>query len=333
MRMPLISVLGASLVLQADPGRIAGRVVDAATRNPIAGARLILSVPLETSTAPMAAPRERVTDAEGQFVFEPLAPGQYQIRVERTGFAPFGDAPDASVIDVGAGQLTPIEVPLTRAAIVSGRVLDQSDRPLARVVVSALRQMIAPSGEPVARTAQMTFTNDAGEFLLVDLPAGDYVVIAAPPPPRPFAQPTDAAGTALVPTYFPGVLSKDEARVITLAQGQEVVGADFRMTSLPTYRVSGTVVDQSGAPVSRATVMLVLDPQRGGSAAPASVITDENGAFVVAGVVPGTYMVNVGLSTGVVGGAAVAAPTSAPVQVTVGSDDVTGLTIVSPIRR
>jgi hypothetical protein len=332
MRTPSIAALAVLSVLQVDSGQIAGRVVDAVTRDPVAGARVILSAPLETSTPSMAVPRERVADAEGRFVFEPLAPGQYQIRVERTGFAPFGDAPDASVIDVGSGQLTPIEVPLTRAAIVSGRVLDDADRPLARIMVSALRQMIAPSGEAVARTAQMTFTNDAGEFLLVDLPAGDYVVIAAPPP-RAFARPTAVTAPALMPTYFPGVLSKDEARVITLAPGQEIGGADFKMTSLPTYRVSGTVVDQSGSPVSRATVMLVLDPQHSGSAAPASVMTDENGAFVVAGVVAGIYLVNVGLSTGVVGGVGVAAPMSAPVQVTVGSDDVTGLRIVSPIRR
>jgi hypothetical protein len=223
----LISILAASLLLQADSGRVAGRVVDAATRDPVAGARVILSVPLETSTPSMAAPRERVTDADGQFVFDSVAPGQYQIRVDRMGFAPFGDAPDASVIDVGGGQLTPIEVPLTRAATVSGHVFDDSERPLARIVVSALRKMIAPSGEPIARTAQMTFTNEAGEFLLVDLPEGDYLVTAALP--RRSAQPTVAADPALAPTYFPGVLSRDEAQVVTVGSGQEIVGIDFKM--------------------------------------------------------------------------------------------------------
>jgi hypothetical protein len=224
----LISVLAASLLLQADSGRVAGRVVDAATRDPVAGARVILSVPSETST-PSMTPRQRVTDADGQFVFDSVAPGQYQIRVDRMGFAPFGDAPDASVIDVGGGQLTPIEVPLTRAATVSGHVFDDSERPLVRIVVSALRKMIAPSGEAIARTAQMTFTNEAGEFLLVDLPEGDYLVIAAPPPPRRSAQPTVAADPALAPTYFPGVLSKDEARVVTVGSGQEIVGIDFKL--------------------------------------------------------------------------------------------------------
>src|SRR5262249_60324146 len=131
------------------------------------------------------APVGRVTDGEGQFIFESLVPGQYRISVLRNGFAPFGDAPDASVIEVGGGLSTVIEVPLSRAAIVSGRVFDQSDRPLARIVVSALRKMIAASGEAIARTAQMTYTNDAGEFLLVDLAEGDYLVIAAPPPRPP----------------------------------------------------------------------------------------------------------------------------------------------------
>ena len=323
-----VTALAGSFALQADPGRIAGRVVDAATRDPVAGARVILTVPLETATPSLARRRERVTDAEGQFVFEALAPGQYQIRVQQTGFAPFGDPPDASVVEIGAGQLTPIEVPLTRAAAVSGRVFDETDRPLAQVVVSALRQMIAPSGEPIARTAQMTFTNETGEFLLVDLAEGEYVVIAAPPPPRSFAQPAGAASTALVPTYFPGVRSGNEARVIALAAGQEIVGADFKMISAPTHRVAGTVVDPSGAPVARATILLL-----GGTATPATAISDEKGAFSVAGVVPGTYTVNVGLSSGVVGGVAVAAPLSSPVQVTVDTDDVLGLTIVSPIRR
>ena len=226
----LIGVLAASLLLQPNPGLIAGRVVDAATRDPVAGARVILSVPLETSTASATTPRQRLTDADGQFLFDSLVPGQYQIRVQRTGFAPFGDAPDASVIDVSAGQVTPIEVPLTRAASVSGRVFDTADRPLARFVVSALRKMISASGEAIARTAQMTYTNEAGEFLLVDLAEGDYLVIAAPPP-RPSAQLPASVAASLLPTYFPGVLSKDEAQVITVASGQEVVGIDFKMIS------------------------------------------------------------------------------------------------------
>ena len=231
MWMPLVGVLAAALIVQGDPGRIAGRVVDAATRGPVAGARVVLSMPLEASTPSMAAPRERVTDAEGQFMFEPVAPGRYQIRVQAPRFAPFGDAPDASVIDVGTGQLTAIEVPLSRAATVTGHVFDESDRPLAQIVVSALRQMITPSGEAIARTAQMTFTDETGEFHLVDLAEGDYLLIAAPRPARSFAQPNIEAAAALVPTYFPGVLSKDEARVIAVSAGQEIVGADFKMMS------------------------------------------------------------------------------------------------------
>jgi len=328
--MPLISVLAALVAFQQAPGLIAGRVVDAATRDPVGGARVILSVPSETSTPSMAAPREGVTDTEGQFVFEALAPGQYQIRVQRTGFAPFGDAPDASVIEVGGGLLTAIEVPLTRAAIVSGRLFDESDRPLPRIVVSALRKMIAASGDAIARTAQTTFTNEAGEFLLIDLAEGDYVVIASPPQPSSFTRPGVAPPRNSAPTYFPGALSEDGARVLTVAPGQEVIGIDFKMMTLPTYLVSGTVVDQSGAGVSGAIVTLLVDPLRSGSSTPTIAITNQEGAFVMTGVVPGTYSVNVGAS---ISGRGVAAPTSAPVEVIVGSADVTGVTVVSPIRR
>jgi hypothetical protein len=292
---------------------------------------------------------QAVTDANGQFVFQRLFPGRYQLQVQKPGFAPLTGQFEERTMDIAAGQsITGLELALQTGAVIAGRVVEAGGRPL---FVSALRQAAGPDGRTIATTSQMAQTDGAGEFRLASLPEGNYVVIAAPMPPPSFA-PT-VSETVLAPTYYPGTPDKDAAQVIAVGSAQTVSGLQFSMVSLPAHQVSGVLVDEAGSPLAGAIVMLMIDPKKGGPPTPATGLTDENGRFKIGGIVPGTYRVMTGMSSlrngvpvqggvrvalpvGVTGGIFVGGrdtslptpPAIAPLEITVENADITELRIV-----
>ena len=92
-------------------------------------------------------------------------------------------------------------------------------------------------------------------------------------------------------TYYPGTADQAGAQVITVAAGAEVSNIVFTLQSAPAYRVSGMVVDENGAPIAHAMVMLMNDPRSGmmfiGPGGNAQ--TGDDGRFSIGDVTPGTY--------------------------------------------
>jgi hypothetical protein len=143
-------------------------------------------------------------------------------------------------------------------------------------------------------------TNDIGEYRVTGLPPGEYF-LAASPRALVFAGPgaastTGNGGGALTTTttYYPGTADQAGAQAITVAAGAEVSNIVFTLQSAPAYRVSGMVVDENGAPIAHAMVMLMNDPRRGmmfmGPGGNAQ--TGDDGRFSIGDVTPGTYRLN-----------------------------------------
>lgn len=337
MASPQPAAVQAPVIFDAT---VAGRVVDAVSRRPIADATVML-VPTVHQFPAGAINTTAISDANGKFSIQPLPRGSYRIYVRKTGFA---RVTDPQTIDVGAGQsVTDVELALHAGALIAGRILDASGRPARLLTVSALRQATGLDKTTVATTAPMAQTNDRGEFRLDDLDAGNYLVIAAPYP-RPFAPPRPRA-MASAPTYYPGTRDRETAQVLTVAAGQVVGDLRFSLVLLPAHEVSGVVIDEAGLPLAGMIVLLTSDPTEGGTATPATGQTDQDGAFRIGGIVSGSYHVRAaagrppvagGRSAGSPGVAAVGGvllSAAAPVEITVGDADVTGLRIVVPTRR
>src|SRR5438094_5529288 len=73
---------------------VAGQVLDAESRQPIEGARVIFMSTAQVLPAAGAGPLETLTNAKGQFVFD-LAPGRYRLDALKPGFVPLSDTPDS----------------------------------------------------------------------------------------------------------------------------------------------------------------------------------------------------------------------------------------------
>jgi hypothetical protein len=93
MRRYWVAALAAALIVGSGPalpgrasttGSIRGRVVDASTNAPIAGAKVTAESPSQTAST--------LTDSSGSFSFLALGPDSYTLKVEKTGYEPASQA-------------------------------------------------------------------------------------------------------------------------------------------------------------------------------------------------------------------------------------------------
>jgi protocatechuate 3,4-dioxygenase beta subunit len=310
---------------QAATGRLSGRVTAEGANAPIAGARVIvfpMMRPAMPPSGPMAIPPQAMTDQDGRFVFNSVAPGEYRIDVQKTGFASSADPMTRPrTYTVAAGQaLDNISIVLQKGAVISGKVLDQQGEPVTDAHVMALRRITPPgatTASPRLIPAPMQGpqqTNDIGEYRVSGLPPGEYF-LAASPRSMGFGGPGMASTTGngggtptTTTTYYPGTVDQAGAQPITVAAGAEVSNIVFVLQSVPAYRVSGIVVDENGAPIAHAMVMLMTDPRSGmmfmGPRGNAE--TGDDGRFSIGDVTPGTYRLNASVPTIMSSGGAIA---------------------------
>jgi protocatechuate 3,4-dioxygenase beta subunit len=317
--MPLLAALTlAGALVQAPAGGegavISGRVLEAGTGAPVAGAHVVLIVQRQgPSRGPFIdRPPTVATDEGGRFQFTGLEPGRYRVEARKPGFANLPFSGGMPMLDVKAGERRDdVTLTLQRGGVVTGRVVDQYGEPVADVHVTPLRKPPVPATSPrAARGAggaaapppdRLTMagpgaqTNDVGEFRLHSLAPGEYYVQATPGPgPGGSSSGAGARGaaTTMVPTFFPGVTHADAAQPVVVAAGQTVADVVVRMMTAPAFQVSGIVVDEAGQPVANAMVRLV--PQARSATVPAlspfgAARTDAQGTFSLNDVTTGAY--------------------------------------------
>ncbi|HWB16189.1 MAG TPA: carboxypeptidase-like regulatory domain-containing protein [Vicinamibacterales bacterium] len=232
-------------------GQITGVVVDADTRAPVAGARVVL-----TATDPAASTAMvTLTDAQGSFHFAPASPGTYRVRVGGDGYLPLADA--VSIVVVTDAAMKPLRLALTRASAIAGRVLTEFGDAAPAVIVRAL------AGD---RTVAEARTNDLGDYRLFGLAPGEYRVAAeryagprvegeryvVPTPPCPdcpgegqfmrsvssvtaggeFVDPYLLLGQTHPTVYYAGTLDASTAAPVIVMAGADVGGIDLRLIAV-----------------------------------------------------------------------------------------------------
>src|SRR6476661_5122699 len=92
--MPLVFVVGLAVALMQAPAApegavVSGRVVEAGTQAPIAGAQVTMMPVLQgPPTSPFSfRPKTATSDENGRFVFAGIEPGRYRFNAQKTGFA------------------------------------------------------------------------------------------------------------------------------------------------------------------------------------------------------------------------------------------------------
>jgi hypothetical protein len=274
--------------------------------------------------------RLATTDAQGRFEIRELAAGRYTLSASKGGFVTlqYGQrrpGESGTPLDLADGQtLDKLIIGLPRGSVIGGRIADEFGEPVANAAVVAFRYAYVGGTRRLVPAGARDTTDDQGQYRLFGLPPGDYVVSAS----LRTAEVTDPSGdepSGYAPTYFPGTSSPAEAQRVTLGLAQENTGVSFGLIATRLVRVSGQVISSGGGPTPGGAVTLNAIGGPGGARQlmqGGSARVDGTGAFRISNVAPGRYQL-----TARTGGRAESE--FARLDITVGAEDVSGLTLVA----
>ena len=264
---------------------IHGRVIDAETGRPLAGAVVRLAMDGGGSSLTTN------SDSDGRYHLVSLRPGAYRGFVEAGRYRgrylmnTLRTPNNQTRIAIEAGTiLRDVDVKLERARAIEARVVNEWGEPL-----SGLRIRVIDAGTRREVNFGLGRTDDRGRLRLYGLARGTYILCADRSfTPGGFDGIDQRTRERFLTTCHPSSPSTDGATAVKLGNA-DVEGVEIRMRRGRTFRVAGTVLDSSGAPAVGAWVMWNKIEANGSSGI--SVQLQPDGRFVLENVVPGTYAI------------------------------------------
>ncbi len=299
----LFSVLSALCLLlpiasaQAPKKEAAATVSGSITLNGSPMRNVVVSLQIQNQPAPQQSQRA-TTDADGRFRFTDVAAGQYLLSALTPGFYSASDYMNGmpgKVLNVATGEtIENLELQLKRGAVITGRVIDENNEPIAEMPVQLARvgdRMRLPQN---VLNFSANNTDDRGIYRIFGLPPGKYQVSVGVPLKDGNSNSFVRTRTFVEQTFHPDTTDQTKAKVIELEEGQEASDVDIRIGKMiSAYEVSGRVIDsQTGQPVAGTFVGFgqVRSPTgEVGGWTTTGPRTDTNGEFHMSGLRSGKY--------------------------------------------
>ncbi len=326
---PAGSQAGARAPARRGTAVIRGRVIAADSEAPIRRAR-VSWVPERSSSNRGLQPASVMTDAGGRYEIPNLPAGRYRVYARRSGYLLMGfgarrggtsaravptQEQMGNPIDLADGQTFPkADFRLPRAAAIVGRIQDEFGDPLIASRVVATRFEIADGRRRLVPFATDA-TDDLGEYRLSGLPPGSYYVVASAPAYL------RSARTSYADMFYPGVPDRVQARPVAIREGQEISEITMMLPALRLARLSGRVIMARGVPARSASISVLRRSETGDTQTmtfPSTV--QATGQFTLSGIPPGECDL-------IAEAAEYGPPEFGVLHVSVGSEDIEGLTI------
>ncbi len=256
-------------LLLLNSRRISGRVIDT-SGNPIANAVVVISD--DTSRDRRLSPQIVTTDANGKFEGWQVAGSRATFEVAAKGYA-------QTALTVENTVENQIEIALKKGITLRGRVVDESDQPVARARVAFARppmpraKYTAPPPLPFHHN---TYTDTSGLFTLqnIDMHKG-HVWVTHPD----------------IGIINQKIVSADNTIKLKIdAEGQAVMDIDIPVKRFRVYSVSGVVSLNEGA-VEGLEIRAFPTKRSNVPAYPKTDYTDANGAYRLDDLEPGEYSI------------------------------------------
>ena len=262
-----------------------------------------------------------ISNRSGEFVFNDVEAGSYFAIVDALDIVSpisretmrdkslqlriaLGQIEDGfSEVTVDGHSAAKTEIRASRGGVITGRVLTESDEPIAKAQITIFRvengkmRLAGPTTRLFEAFEKTVETDSRGVYRIAGLATGEYIVRASESDeggnPDEVADGSYTNGSMMV-AYYPTALRVQEATLVQVQQGSETKDVDIHFTERIGHRVSGTVMLR-GKPVIEAQVKLVRDePQEDQSvfeSLPAR--TDDKGQWEIRTVPDGKYTLSV----------------------------------------
>jgi hypothetical protein len=326
---------------------IRGRVVSADSGTPVRRAQV------RAQAGELRANRLVSTDAQGRFEFKDLPAGRWTLSASKAGYMTLRYGQKRSFeagtpIDISDGQVMDrADFSLPKGAAITGRVFDEYGDPVANARVQVLRYQIVQGQRRLNPAGGGDQTDDTGAYRIYGLAPGDYYVSGTLRAANgPFVDDNNDT-TSYASTYYPGTGNVNEAQRITLGVGQEQPNVNFALQPVRTVKITGTALNSMGTALTNGILTLMPADSTGGPGGGPVLFgfggngrVRPDGSFTIANVAPGNYTLmavagpgggrgGFAVRIGGPGGAGIDDIELAAVPLSISSEDVTGLTIVT----
>lgn len=117
------------------------------------------------------------------------------------------------------------------------------------------------------------YTNDEGSYTLDDMPAGKYLIVINKENKLSYPYPT---------VYYPGVIEKEKATIITLSMGDKRTNYDIHIPEVrETVTIRGTLLYSDSAPVSKGDITYEVFEKNGVMKNAGTASSSEDGQFAI----------------------------------------------------
>jgi hypothetical protein len=192
------------------------------------------------------------TDASGHYVLENVDPGRYTLSASRNGYVTTSYGSEAkkqtsTLLTLSPAQhMSKADIKLSPQAVVTGRVVDEDNEPMANVTVRLMKRGYL-NGKPTLWPSEEAITNDKGEYRIFGVGAGKYWADAHLGNGMVMMEQGEvhsrSGQTSYPSTYYPAGLSSAEGAQLQIAAGAELDGIDFHLTKIKSFTITGKVLN------------------------------------------------------------------------------------------
>ena len=298
--LSLVPFLATQSSAQTEPtqaktatGSISGRIT--AGGKPAAGVSVALQSTQPNRPGPTVA--QTGTDDDGNFSFQGIKPGSYQVVVLAPDLIAQaggqGGLPGQPVILGEGGNVDSVNLSLARGGVITGTVVDSDGYPLISQSVRLTRIDRTPYFGVMAfdllPARNQAETDDRGIYRVFGVLPGKYRVSVGE---ESGGQLRRGQSPGYARTFHPDTTDESSGTVIEVGEGTEATGVDIKLAPrIKTYVVSGHVIDaETGQPAAGVRIDYITD---GGSAG-AGPVSSSTGEFRWEGFFNGRYSLTAG---------------------------------------
>ncbi len=187
---------------------------------------------------------ETQTGEGGGYEFKGLSAGEYKIGIKTPEkLWGYEQSQTVKVRDKGCAGYSFF---LQNKTVLSGKLLNEKSEPAAKISIDLIPVEQVNNSRQSDR--QSAYTDDEGKFIFRSIPGGKYYLGIR----------LSGSSDTLFPypqTFYPGTLNLNEAKVVSIEEGQILENYDFKLPQkLSTRKISGTIVYPDGTPAANAYI-------------------------------------------------------------------------------